>query len=60
MAKNFQNMVEKEANFKYCKRCHRPLKDEKSRECGYGRICLQKIQINKINYLFEMGGDINV
>ena len=60
MEKNFQNMAEQKRNIKYCKRCYRPLKDEKSRECGYGRICLQKIQINKINYLFEMKGDNNV
>lgn len=38
---------------RYCKRCHRKLKDEKSILLGYGSCCYKKIQKNKI-YLFEM------
>lgn len=37
-----------------CKRCHRPLKDEKSKELGFGKICYQKYASRKKTYLFEV------
>ena len=47
-------MVENEKIVKkYCKRCHRELKDEKSKELGYGKICYNKIKLLNKNYLFE-------
>ena len=50
MEENQENQI------KYCKRCHRKLKDEKSKELGFGKVCYKKyMQINqKKNYLFEV------
>ena len=39
---------------KICKRCHRKLKDEKSKELGFGKICYKKYLNRKKVYLFEM------
>lgn len=40
---------------KYCKRCHRKLKDSKSAELGFGKICYKKyIEKQQKNYLFNM------
>lgn len=58
--KHSQQMQEIDLSIKYCRRCHRPLKDEKSKECGYGKICFSKIKNVNINYLFEIGGNKNV
>ncbi len=46
----YTNIISK----KYCKRCHRELKDEKSKQLGYGKICYKKINLQNKNYLFEM------
>lgn len=46
-------MEEKEEN-KYCKRCHRQLKDEQSKQLGFGPVCYQKQIKKKVNYLFNM------
>ena len=55
MEENQENQI------KYCKRCHRKLKDEKSKELGFGKICYKKyIQANqKKNYLFEVAYEGN-
>ena len=45
-------------DIEYCKRCHRKLKDEKSRKLGYGKVCYNKINQNNKNYLFNLE-DIN-
>lgn len=37
-----------------CKRCHRKLKDEKSKELGFGKVCYKKYLSRKKVYLFEM------
>lgn len=37
-----------------CRRCHRKLKDEKSKELGFGKICYEKYINRKKVYLFEM------
>ena len=39
-----------------CKRCHRKLKDEKSKELGFGKVCYQKYLNKKKSYLFDMEG----
>lgn len=39
---------------KYCKRCHRELKSEKSRKLGYGDVCYKKSINCKSLYLFEL------
>lgn len=44
-------------DIKYCKRCHRKLKGEKSRQLGYGVICFNKIKNKKSIYLFEIEED---
>lgn len=31
--------------FLYCKRCNRPLKNERSRDIGYGPVCAEKQQL---------------
>lgn len=38
---------------KICKRCHRKLKDEKSKELGFGPICYQKYLQRQKSYLFD-------
>jgi hypothetical protein len=37
-----------------CKRCHRELKDEESRERGYGLICWRKVKRSKNKPLFKI------
>ena len=37
-----------------CKRCHRKLKDEKSKELGFGKVCYKKYLKRKKSYLFDM------
>ena len=32
----------------YCKRCGRRLKDEQSKERGYGDVCFRKMQASRI------------
>lgn len=39
---------------KYCKRCHRELKSEKSKKLGYGDVCYKKSINHKSLYLFEL------
>ena len=39
---------------KICKRCGRKLKDETSKQLGYGKICYKKIIKRNSLYLFEM------
>lgn len=49
-------MVEDIINGKdICKRCHRKLKDDKSKELGFGPICYKKYLNIKKTYLFDMG-----
>lgn len=43
-----------ELNNKYCKRCHRKLKDEQSKKLGYGKVCYKKVNLYKDIYLFEI------
>lgn len=38
----------------HCRRCHRKLKDEKSRQLGFGKTCYEKYLKRKKAYLFEM------
>lgn len=38
----------------FCKRCHRKLKDEKSKEIGFGKICYEKYIKKSAMFLFEM------
>jgi len=42
---------------KICKRCHRELKDTKSKILGFGPICYKKYLQTQKNYLFEMEVD---
>lgn len=42
----------------YCKRCHRKLKDKKSRELGFGKTCYKKYMSRERHYLFEMNDTI--
>ena len=37
-----------------CRRCHRKLVDEKSKQLGFGKVCYQKYLKRKKVYLFEM------
>ena len=37
-----------------CRRCHRKLRDEKSKELGFGKVCYKKYLSRKKVYLFEM------
>lgn len=38
-----------------CRRCHRKLKDELSKELGFGPVCYKKhIEKQSKNYLFEL------
>ena len=39
---------------KLCNRCHRELKDKKSKELGFGPTCYKKYLKKKKVYLFEM------
>lgn len=41
-------------DIKVCRRCHRKLKDEKSKKLGFGKICYQKYLKRKKSYLFDM------
>ena len=41
-------------NDKFCKRCHRKLKDETSKRLGFGKICYNKYINSKKKYLFEI------
>lgn len=43
-----------EQDNKICKRCHRKLKDERSKELGFGKVCYQKYLNRKKTYLFDM------
>ena len=40
---------------KRCRRCHRELKDEQSKELGFGKICYTKYMNRTKTYLFDMG-----
>lgn len=46
--------MEEKEEVKYCRRCHRKLKDDKSRQLGFGPVCYEKQLINQKNYLFTM------
>lgn len=37
-----------------CRRCHKKLKGEKSKELGFGPVCYKKYLNRKKQYLFEM------
>ena len=37
-----------------CKRCHRKLKDEKSKKLGYGITCYKKVSKRNSLFLFEL------
>ena len=37
-----------------CRRCHRKLRDQKSKELGFGKVCYKKYLSRKKVYLFEM------
>lgn len=37
-----------------CKRCHRKLKDERSKKLGFGKVCYQKYLNKKKRYLFDV------
>lgn len=39
---------------KLCNRCHRELKDSKSKELGFGPTCYKKYLKSKKVYLFDM------
>ena len=41
-------------NKKLCKRCHRELKDEKSKELGFGPVCYKKYINRQRHFLFKM------
>lgn len=52
-------MVEKHVEnsdntFILCKRCHRKLKDEASKQLGFGKTCYKKYCRRKPTYLFEV------
>jgi len=51
--------MEEKDEVKYCKRCHRELKDDKSRQLGFGKICYNKYIKKEKNYLFTMGVNKN-
>ena len=40
-----------------CKRCHRKLKDDKSKTLGFGPICYNKYLKQQKTYLFEIGAN---
>lgn len=42
--------------FNYCLRCGRKLKNPKTRQIGYGDICLAKIQHSSKTPLFKIEG----
>lgn len=49
-------MLKQEENDNYCRRCHRKLKDEKSKQLGFGKICYLKYikSTQHNNYLFDI------
>lgn len=50
-------MEAEDKSSRLCKRCHRELKDEKSKNLGYGPICYKKyLKVHK-TYLFDMPTD---
>ena len=46
--------MEQKEEIKYCKRCHRKLKDNQSKQLGYGKICYSKINKKEALYLFDI------
>ena len=48
-------MVENIEEYEVCRRCHRKLKDNKSRKIGLGPVCYKKYIEKQKTYLFEMG-----
>lgn len=46
--------MEKNEENKYCKRCHRELKNIESKELGFGKTCYHKYINRKRTYLFEI------
>lgn len=48
-----ENIKNKNENI-ICKRCHRKLKDDKSKELGFGPICYEKHLNKHKSYLFNM------
>lgn len=47
-------IMEENISKKLCKRCHRKLKDEKSKKLGFGPTCYKKYLNKQKIYLFEM------
>ena len=37
-----------------CRRCHRKLKDDKSKELGFGPVCYKKYLKKKKSFLFDI------
>ena len=37
-----------------CRRCHRKLVDEKSKNLGFGSVCYKKYLARKRNFLFDI------
>ena len=54
MTGTHQNPQDGESPIEYnrCRRCGRVLKDPESRQVGYGKVCLEKIQRDQSNRLF--------
>ena len=47
-------IMEKDISKKFCKRCHRELKDNQSKQIGYGPVCYKKYLDRKKIYLFDL------
>ena len=56
IVENILNMLDTK---KYCKRCHRELKNIEAKELGYGKICYAKICRNNCPNLFEIKKEYN-
>lgn len=41
-------------NNSICRRCHRRLRDIESIKLGFGKVCYEKYNQSKKNYLFEI------
>ncbi|MEK4132022.1 DUF6011 domain-containing protein [Solibacillus sp. FSL W8-0474] len=44
---------------KYCGRCNRKLKSEKSRETGFGPVCKKKHDLEKVTVVEEIGENLD-
>ena len=48
------HLTQEDTDSVICRRCHRKLKDEESKQLGFGKICYKKYLKRKPNYLFEV------